>query len=878
MRGMNSSPASALPRSATVPLSTRPPHVWLLAWRQLLRDWRAGELRLLMLAVCLAVAALCAVSFLSDRLEQGLRRDAAQLIGGDAVLLADQPIPPALQKLAQTQGLITTFSANFPSMARASEAQGGRNRLVAVKSVGTAYPLRGRLMLVDGRSAGAPAAGTVWVDAAVLDALQIKVGDPLLLGDATLKVAGVIATEPDRGGGFMNFAPRLLMAEADLAATALVQPASRVTYRLAVAAPDGVNKLAASGNGVKPFVEQAKALIESSGWRGVRLDSLEGGRPEMRQTLDRASRFLKLVAMLSALLAAVAVALAARDFASRHLDDCAVLRVLGQAQKRIAWAYSIEFGLAGLTASLLGILLGWGLHFAFVGMLSGLMNVSLPAPSLWPALLGLGLGLSLLLGFGLPPVLQLAAVPALRVIRRDLGGLKVSSSLVLVAGVLGFAGILMVLAGELTLGLIAAVGFAVALAVFAAMAWLAVWLLKRWVPLGAASGAAGETAGPVSLPRWLLLATRQVAARPSFAVVQVSSLAVGLLALALLVLLRTDLIDSWLKSTPANAPDRFVINLQSEQVPAFRSQIETAGVRSYDLFPMIRGRLLAINGEAVKPEQYADERAQRLVEREFNLSHSAQLLQHNVVVEGQWTEDEQDGLSVEQGLAKTLGLKIGDSLRFDVAGVPVEGRISSMRKVDWSSMRVNFFVLFPRASMPDLPSTWVSAFHAPAGAQLDRALSNAMPNLTVVDVSAQLNQVQSVLNQVIQAVQLLFGFTLATGLVVLLASVSSTREARTREFALMRALGASSRLLAQVQRAELLGVGALAGFLAGIVAVFLGALLARFVFGFAWNLNFWVPIISMVAGALLAQLAGWWSLRGVLRRPVMQTLREADTQ
>ena len=874
---MNSSTAPAL-SSQPLLASHQPPQVWLLAWRQLWRDWRAGELRLLMLAVCLAVAALCAVSFLSDRLEQGLRRDAAQLIGGDAVLLADQPIPGALQDLARAQGLTSTLSSNFPSMARASEAQGGRSRLVAVKSVGTAYPLRGSLLLADGRRVGAPAAGTVWVDAAVIDALQIRVGDSLLLGESTLTVAGVIATEPDRGAGFMNFAPRLMLAESDLAATALVQPTSRVTYRLAVAAPDASGQAAVAGDAVKQFVTRAQALIERSGWRGVRLDSLESGRPEMRQTLDRASKFLKLVAMLSALLAAVAVALAARDFAARHLDDCAVLRVLGQAQKRIAWAYSIEFGLAGLTASLLGILLGWGLHFAFVSLLAGLLNVSLPAPSLWPALLGLGLGLSLLLGFGLPPVLQLAAVPALRVIRRDLGGLKAGSSLVLVAGVLGFAGILMVLAGELTLGLIAALGFALALALFAAMAWLAVWLLKRWVPLGASAAQGDGTGTGPTLPRWLVLATRQVAARPGFAVVQVSSLAVGLLALALLVLLRTDLIDSWLKSTPANAPDRFVINLQSDQVPAFRTQIEAAGVRSYDLFPMIRGRLLAITGPPVRPQQYRDDRAQRLVEREFNLSHSAQLLQHNTVVQGQWVEDEADGLSVEQGLAETLGLKLGDRLRFDVAGVPVEGRISSLRKVDWSSMRVNFFVLFPREHMPDLPSTWVSAFHAPTGGGLDRALSSAMPNLTVVDVSAQLTQVQTVLNQVIQAVQLLFGFTLATGLVVLLASVGSTREARTREFALMRALGASSRLLAQVQRAELLGVGALAGFLAGAVAVLLGALLARFAFGFAWNLNLWVPLFSLVAGALLAQLAGWWSLRGVLRRPVMQTLREADTQ
>ena len=822
-----------------------------------MRDWRAGELRLLMLAVALAVAALCAVSFLSDRLDGGLRRDAAQLLGGDAVIASDQPTPEPLLALAAELGLEQVRSVTFPSMARAPDEQGGGSRLVAVKAVSAAYPLRGRLTLVDGRASGAPRVGEVWADAAVLDALGLKLGDAVLLGESRLTLAGVIANEPDRGAGFMNFAPRLMLAEADLAATGLVQPASRLTYRLALAGNSGA---------VRQFLDRASALIEKSGWRGVRLESLESGRPEMRQTLDRAAKFLKLVAMLSALLAAVAVALAARDFAARHLDDCAMLRVLGQPQRRIAWAYGLEFGAAGLAASVAGVLIGLALHFAFVGLLAGLIEVNLPPPTLWPALLGLGLGLSLLTGFGLPPILQLASVPALRVIRRDLGGLKAGSLGVLLFGVLGFAVILLALSGDAKLGLIAAGGFAVALLVFALLAWVAVLLLRRLVPTFANGAGA---------PRWLLLATRQVASRPGFAVVQVSSLAVGLLALALLVLLRTDLIDSWRQATPANAPDRFVINIQPDQGEAVRAQLNSAGVAQFDWFPMIRGRLVAINGVAPKPQQFADERAQRLVEREFNLSNSAELPDHNLLTAGVWTAEEADGLSLEDGLAKTLGLKLGDRLRFDVAGTLVESRVTSLRKVDWASMRVNFFVLYPRKAMPELPSTYIAAYRSPTGGSLDKALSHEFPNLTVVDVSAQLNQVQAVVGQVIQAVQFLFAFTLATGLVVLLASVSSTRDARTREFALMRALGASARLLAQVQRAELLGVGALAGALAGFVAVLLGGLLARYVFDFAWAPKPWVPLITAVAGATLAQLAGWWSLRGVLQRPVMQSLREA---
>jgi putative ABC transport system permease protein len=645
-----------------------------------------------------------------------------------------------------------------------------------------------------------------------------------------------------------------------------VQPASRITYRLALVPGPG-----AAPDAVKRFVAGAEQLVEKHKLRGVRLESLESGRPEMRQTLDRAARFLRLVAMLSALLAAVAVALAARDFAARHLDACAMLRVLGQPQRRIAWAYGLEFLLAGLAASLAGVLIGLALHQVFVSLLAGLINVALPAPSIWPALLGLGLGLSLLLGFGLPPVLQLAAVPPLRVIRRDLGAPKAGSLLVLGAGVAGLAAILVVLAGDIKLGAIAAAGFAGAVLLFAVMAFAAVKLLRRVVPTNV-SGA--------GVPRWLLLATRQVAARPGFAVMQVASLAVGLLALALLVLLRTDLIDSWRRATPASAPDRFVINIQPDQGEAFRKTLADAGVGNYDWYPMIRGRLTGINGETVQGKRFGDERAQRLAEREFNLSHTAALPAHNQLVGGAWgaAPAGEMGLSVEEGLAQTLGLKLGDQLAFDIAGQPVQGRVTSLRKVDWSSMRVNFFVLFEAANLPDLPSTQIAAFRLPAGAKLDRELARQFPNLTVIDVSAQLNQVQGVLDQVIQAVQFLFGFTLATGLVVLLAAVGSTREARTREFALMRALGAPSSLLAQVQRAELLGVGALAGFLAGGVALVLAALLARYVFEFDWQIKPWVPFVGAVCGALLAWSAGWWSLRGVLQRPVVQTLREAQAE
>ena len=886
---------------------------WRLGWRTLWRDVRAGELRLLVVAVLLAVAALSSVAFFANRLAGALQRDAAQLLGGDVVVSSDQPLPAVFAEKARALGLRSARTQTFPTMARAEQTRGGAGRLVTLKAVSAGYPLRGSLRVSDNThwqpaqpdqsSTQPPQPGQVWVEAPLLEALQLQLGDALLLGQSALRISRVLTQEPDRGGSFISFAPRVLMHADDLPATQLVQPASRVHYRMA---------LVGSAADVRAFGDWARAELAKAQtqaqtpMRGIRIETLQEGNPRMQETLDRASNFLNLVALLAALLSAVAVALAARAFAERHLDGCAILRVLGLPQRTIARAYALEFVAAGLAGTLLGLALGFAVHYVFVWLLGGLVQTDLPPPSWQPLVLGLGVGMTLLLAFGLPPVLQLAGTPPLRVMRRELGRIKGTSALAMAAGLAGFAALLLTASSDIKLGGIAVGGFAAAVLLFMLLGALAVWLVRRSMGAALAQG----------LPYWLRLALRQLGARPVFAVLQISSLGVGMLALVLLVLLRTDLVRSWRQATPADAHNRYIINILPEQQAPMQQALRAAGVAQFDWFPMVRGRLVAINGRAVSASNYADAQAQRLVEREFNLSYSTILPAWNPLEQGRWRSGssgnsskgsgnagtnaeanakenanaatDQNAISMEAGIMQTLGLKLGDSVVFDMGGVQRTSTITSVRKVNWSSMHVNFFAMYPVARLGDeVAVSYITSYRNPpykaaakaaqaAQPSLDYQLLQTFPNITQVDMDSTLLQLQAVLDKVIRAVELLFVFGLAAGLLVLFATVNTSRDERSREFAIMRALGSSSALLRRLQSAELLATGALAGLLAGAVALALGWALAHYVFAFEWALALWVLPASAGAGAVLAWAAGWPSLHSILRQPVVQTLRQAQ--
>ncbi|MFL6673726.1 MAG: ABC transporter permease [Massilia sp.] len=837
--------------------------------RMTARDWRAGELRFLLVALIVAVSALSAVGFFIDRMRTGLNRDAHQLLGADLLVNADQPVPANWRREAERRGLLLADTVTFPSMAQAGAGEASTAQLASVKAVSPRYPLRGQLRITTDPDAASeargsatratPAPGTVWVDANLLPALNARVGATLQLGDKRFTIAQLIASEPDRGASFANFAPRVMLALDDLKATGLVDNFARVTYRMQVAAPANNDRAR-----VDDYERWLRAQLASGSVKGVRIESLENGRPEMRATLDRADLFLSLVGLLSAMLAAVAVAMAARRFMQRHLDACAMLRCLGMTQNQVGALYLVEFAIVGLVGSVLGVLVGFGAHYVLMEMVGKLMTTDLPPVSPLPALQGIATGMLLLIGFALPPVLQLRNVPHNRVIRREQAAPQPMALATYGLGIVVFVALLLWQAGDAKLALTTAGGFLGGFGVFALVAWLGLRVLKRL--RGVSSGQAWRFA-ITSLQR-----------RPGATVVQVVSLSLGLMALLLLTVVRGDLMAAWRTATPPDAPNRFIINIMPDQKQGVERQLAGAGVKDAVLYPMIRGRLTAVNGNPITPATYPGDDARRLADREFNLSSMKDPPAANDIVAGRWYKDAPGvaEASVEQGIAKTLRLKLGDVMRFDMAGLVVDARITSLRKLEWGSMRANFFVIINPAAMTNAPTTYMTAFHLPAhGAALANTLTRAYPNLTVIDVSGIIRQLQDVLDQVVAAVEFLFLFTLASGVLVLYAALMGSTAERTREAGLLRALGATRGQLAQAQRIEFALVGSLAGLLAATGAAGMGWALATYQFKFPWTFEPGVWMAGIAAGIVCALIGGWLGLRNVLRQPPLQTLREA---
>ncbi|HXX83453.1 MAG TPA: FtsX-like permease family protein [Casimicrobiaceae bacterium] len=823
-----------------------------LALTMLRRDARAGELSVLFAALLLAVASVGTVGFFTDRVKDALTNQANVLLGADLLLSGDRPLPDEYASEALARGLSVVPAIRFNSMVQPADGQGNVEALLTdVKAVAPGYPLRGAIVLADpvdplGRPApGIPAPGEAWVDTRLAARLDVREGGKVKVGDKTLVVTAIVQQEPEVAGGLLTLGPKLLMNLDDVASTGLLQPGNRATWRLLVAGP-----------ATDAFREWAKARLG----RGQRLESIRDLRPEVRQTLERADKFLGLAALVAAMLAAAAVVLAASRYLRRHLDAAAMMRCFGAPARQVLALFAVQFVVLGLGASVTGCLIALGGQQLLAELLRSMVRADLPPAGWWPAVAAVATGLLLLLGFALPPLIALARVPPLRVLRRDLPMPRAGGALAYALGAAVVALLIGAAAQDAKTGLIMIGGIA-ALLGSAAVAARALIAALRLLPQRGYSW------------RYGLANLRR---RPLGASMQIGALALGLLALLLLTLVRGDLMQSWRASLPADAPTAFLINVLPDQVDGVRALLKREiGVDAQQL-PMVRGRLVAINGAAFDTTQLPDERARRLGEREFNLSWMSDLPPTNRVVAGHWWgPGETGGMSLEDGIAETLGIKLGDTLTWDIVGARVDAKVTSLRKIAWDSFRVNFFALFPPGVLEAMPKTYITAVRAPAGnATWLTALVRAFPNVLVIDVGELLHQVQSIIEQVARAVEFVFLFTLAGGVLVLEAAIAATQDERRYDVAVLRTLGASERQLSSAQVAEFLALGALAGLLAAVGATVIAYILADRTFQIPFHWDLWVWVIGIVAGAAGVALAGWLGTRSTLRQPPLEVLRQ----
>lgn len=828
-----------------------------LAPRLIAREWRAGELRVLVIALVLSVAAVTSVAFFTDRVGRVLERQAGELLGADLRIASSTPPRAELRQAAERLGLKLADTVTFPSMVQA----GDNMHLADIRAVSASYPLRGRVRTAaqpggaeSRMPTGAPAPGTVWAEAALLDALGLKVGDRLGVGETELRVARVLTYEPDRGGELFSIAPHLLMDLSDLPATGLVQPGSRVRYRLLLAG--GAEEIAAY-----------RALIAPRLKPNENLEGLQDARPELRAALTRAQQFLGLAALAGVLLAGVAVAMAARRFSARQMDAAAMMRCLGAAQRFIWTLYALQLALISLVAGAAGAILGFVAQGALAALLADLVPEHLPPPSAAPWLLGIATSLLMLLGFALPPLLRLKDTPTLRVLRRELSAPPASALATYGAGLAAFAGLLLWQARDLKLGGYALAGTAGTLLALTALALAALY------GLGRVRARVGATWG---------FGIAQLARRAGSSAAQVAALGLGIMAMLLLSLVRADLMESWRASLPRDANNRFLINIQPEQVEALRaffrdSRFPTPQFFPPEFYPMVRGRLTAINGRPVSAASFEGEHAKRLVDRDFNLSWAAQLAPDNRVVAGTWWRTSDSGqhwLSVEKDIADTLGIRLGDRLTYFIAGSEVTGTVRNLREVDWDSFRVNFFVVAAPSALEDFPKTYITSFYLPPQrAGVLSALVKQFPNVTVIDVEAIMAQVRALIDRLTRALEYVFAFTLAAGIVVLYAAIQASHDERMQESALLRTLGASRRQLVARWLAELATLGLLSGLVAALAASILAYALAEHVLHLPYHPSPWLYLWGPMAGVLGASIAGFLGMHAVLRRPPLETLR-----
>jgi len=822
------------------------------ALRNLWRDLKSGELSVLLLALTVAVLSLTAVGFFTSRISQGVRAQAAEVLAADLRLESPNPIPARYFEEARARGLKSAQILAFPTAIFSGEL----SQLAALNAVSASYPLRGHVRIADAPFGVAratdriPGRGEVWIDARIIAQLKLELGAAMRIGTASFRVTQVLDYRPDQGTGFVNLAPAALLNYDDVASTQLIQPGSRVTY-------------AALFAGAAEPVNAFREYVVSTKTAGERLREVDESSRQLNSAIDRASRFLNLASLASVLLAAVAVAMGARRYAARHIDTVALMKCMGASQGFVLAISIIELSLLAVFAVAIGAMLGYLAQSGLAWLLRDLIRTELPAASLAPLPIALVTVLAMLIGFALPPLLQLKSTPPARVLRKSVSAPPLRYGLSYLLALAALFAILwsLVRDAELVFSVLAGV--------------LGVGLVLTVAGYGLVR-LTGRLRGGVGVAWRYGLAN--VSRRGGDSVVQIVAFGLGLMVLLLLAVVRGDLLADWRRSLPADVPNNFLINIRPEERQSLQDFLQSRGLGQPQLFPMVRARIAAINAKPAESLKFPGDAGRGFLEREQNLTWSAGLMEDNQLIAGSWWKPADAGkplVSISTEYQEALQLKLGDMISFDIAGETLTVQVASIRKIRWDSFRPNFFLVFPPGLLDGAAGTYMtSVFLTPSQRPSLADLVRQFPTISVLDVDAILKQIRTIMDRASLAVQYVFLFTLAAGIVVLLAAVQSTRDERRYESAMLRTLGASRGTVLQGVAAEFSALGFLSGTLAAFGATTVGWVLARRLFSLEYTLDPWVWVVGLMCGTLLVGVSGTLATRRVVNTPPIHTLRD----
>ena len=821
-----------------------------LALRLLWRDSRSGELTILILALIVAVTSSTAIALFSDRLQRTMNEQAAEFLAADLAIASPAPIPVEWLAKAMQLNLAQARTAEFSSVLIEHEEL----LLAGIKAVSAAYPLRGFLKTTtDDYSTETitrlgPEQGTAWLEKRILSALKLKLGDTITVGEKPLTISKIITYEPDKKGDFFSFSPRVMINEADLSATGIVQPGSQVRYFF---------QFRGDSLALSEFKQWLKPQLNPS----QRLMDIREDRPELGSALNRAERYLGLSSILVILIAGVAIAMATRRYTERHFNATALLRCLGCKQQEILWLYSSQFIVLGLAASAVGCVLGWFAQAGLFHLLRGLLPQHVAEPGLLAVFFGFIIGMAVLLGFALPPLLRLKQVSPLRVLRRELEPLPSSAWLIygLSIGIIGLLIWKYTDDIKMTASLLG-----VGLGTLLALGWLVYGVLR-----------VTRSALP-SLPLVWRFGLQGLLRNPRASVSQILAFSITLVAMVLSFTVRTDLINDWQAQLPDNAPNHFALNIFPAQLDGFQQELQHQQINGSRFYPVVKGRLVEINHTPVQKRVSKDTQGDNATHRELGLTWTKELPDENKLVAGNWWSELQPGLvSVEQKLADSLAIKLGDYLTFTVGNQQINATVSSIRELRWDTMKPNFYMVFSPGTLDAYPRTFITSFYLPeAQKNVLNILVKKYPGMTILEVDLILQQFKTLLTQLTEAINYLLYFALMAGFTVLFAAVYATLDSRIYEGALMRTLGAHRSLLRAAHIIEFSALGLISGVLAVVIAEAVMFALYTQVLHIVYRPSLYLWAVVPLAGALLVGIAGCWGVRSVLNKSPLRVLRE----